>query len=258
VPLFAIVNTDDAWGKKLRMASNCGLWTYGQDKKADFSFQILTTGFDKTEFFLNSPLGKFHGSFPMCGAHNIYNLVGCVAAAASMGVPVLYSLKTCESFPGVPGRLQSVANSRGVHVFIDYAHTPDGLEKVLQALNEIKSKNKLTGKIITVFGCGGDRDRAKRPVMAAISEKYSDEVIVTSDNPRSEDPFQIIQEINVGFEKMRPIVEVDRKVAIQQAILHARPGDVVLIAGKGHEDYQQIGLQKLPFNDFELAKGMLN
>jgi UDP-N-acetylmuramoyl-L-alanyl-D-glutamate--2,6-diaminopimelate ligase len=253
VPTFAIINTDDSFGRKMRVAGYAGLWTYGQRKSADFCFRITRSDFSRTEFILNSPFGEFKATIPLCGTHNVYNAVGVIAASASIGIPVAYSLRALSTFAGVPGRLQLVPNSKNIHVFVDYAHTPDALENVLQSICKVRTDSQQQTKIITVFGCGGDRDKTKRPLMAEIAERFSDQVIVTSDNPRTEDPMMIISDILAGLKDKKHFVEPDRKKAIQQALQLARPGDVVLIAGKGHEPYQIIGTTKTHFNDFEIA-----
>jgi UDP-N-acetylmuramoyl-L-alanyl-D-glutamate--2,6-diaminopimelate ligase len=257
IPQFAIINTDDSYGRRLRIAGAAGLWTYGQSKSADFSFRLLSGDFSATQFHLRTPFGDQDVSIPLCGLHNIYNAVGVMAAAASLGVPLSYSIRALQTFTGVPGRLQRVNNGRGIHVFIDYAHSPDALENVLSSLQRVRQQGNIQNRIFTVFGCGGDRDKGKRPQMAQIAEKNSDVVIVTSDNPRSEDPMAIIADILHGFHDAKPYIEVDRRKAIQMALEHARSGDVVVIAGKGHEDYQIIGQEKIHFSDLETAQEIL-
>lgn len=260
IPHFAIVNVDDPWGRKMRVEGQTGIWSYGQAKDADLRFHIVEMDFSKTYFELHSPFG-FHKSWiPMCGVHNVYNAVAVVAAAATAGIPPKYSLEALSTFAGVPGRLQNVPNHKSLHVYVDYAHSPDALENVLKSLGRVRSDLKAHNKIWTVFGCGGDRDKGKRPLMAQIAARYSDRMMVTSDNPRTEDPLQIINDILEGFsatERKGAMVEVDRKKAIQKVISQAQPGDVILIAGKGHEDYQILGTEKIHFSDFEVAKEFL-
>jgi UDP-N-acetylmuramoyl-L-alanyl-D-glutamate--2,6-diaminopimelate ligase len=257
VPQFAVVNTDDQYGRRLRVAGHAGLWTYGQNKHADFRFRIIKSGFQRTEFALDTPFGSRQGFIPLCGTHNVYNAVGAIASCAAMGIPMGYSLQALATFHGVPGRLQPVPNKRNFYVMIDYAHTPDALENVLTAIQQVRSDGHLKAKIITVFGCGGDRDKGKRPSMGAIAEKLSDVVIVTSDNPRTENPMAIISDILAGFKSSKPFVEGDRKKAIALAMTQATAGDVILIAGKGHEDYQIIGTEKIHFSDVEVAQELL-
>ncbi len=256
-PKFAVVNIDDKYGRRLRVGGDAVVWTYGQSEAADFRFKILNSDFGRIDFELVSPWRKEVSFLPMCGVHNLYNAIGVVAAAASFGVSVSRALEFLTNFPGVPGRLQPVPNGRGIHLFVDYAHTPDGLENVLKSLHEIKMSGRQSSKIWTIFGCGGDRDSAKRPLMAGIAERYSDHVMVTSDNPRGEDPMAIIEQIRRGFSNEVPgkvCFQVDRRAAISDVLSRAQCHDVVLIAGKGHEDYQIIGEQRLPFSDFEVAR----
>ena len=154
--------------------------------------------------------------------------------------------------------MQSVPNNKNVSVFVDYAHSPDALENVLTALNKVRENLQSSARIWTIFGCGGDRDKGKRPLMAEMALKYSDEVVVTSDNPRTEDPQAIIKDIMVGVKSQdKTHVIVDRKEAIFETLKKVNEGDVVLIAGKGHEDYQIIGTQKFPFSDVEVAEEAL-
>ncbi len=261
-PLFAIVNVDDPWGVRLRLASNAVLWTYGQKSTADFCFRIDKVDFARTDFSLKTPFGSYNSYIPMCGEHNVANAVAVIAAAASAGIRIRVALEALKNFTGVPGRLQFVPNRKNLNVFVDYAHSPDALENVLSSLQKVRSQAGSQGKIWTVFGCGGDRDKGKRPLMAQVAARLSDYVMVTSDNPRTENPEQIIKDILQGFslelsqEKILP-AQVDRKQAIEQVIKAARPEDIILIAGKGHEDYQIIGHEKTPFDDFKIAQSAL-
>jgi UDP-N-acetylmuramoyl-L-alanyl-D-glutamate--2,6-diaminopimelate ligase len=157
--------------------------------------------------------------------------------------------KKLESFAGVPGRLERVVNPKNLQVFVDYSHKPDALKNVLQTLTELKK-----GRLITVFGCGGNRDMQKRPQMASISESFSDLTIVTNDNPRNEDPAEIAKQVISGFQKKSYLVELDRKKAIVQALELANPDDIILIAGKGHEAYQIFAHQTIVFDDREIVK----
>lgn len=259
-PHFAIVNTDDIWGARMKVASTAGLWSYGQ-KSADFQYTVTQIGFSRTDFDLKTPFGNFKSFVPMCGRHNVANAVGVVAAAASFGIPVALSLESLSQFTGVPGRLQSIANSKSLHVFVDYAHTPDALKNVLEALHQVKTEMKSQVQIWTVFGCAGDRDKSKRSLMAIEAAQRSDYVMVTSDNPRTEDPLHIIHDVMDGFSsedrKNKVQMEADRKKAIEKVFRLAKPQDVVLIAGKGHEDYQIIGTEKIHFSDVETVRELL-
>jgi UDP-N-acetylmuramoyl-L-alanyl-D-glutamate--2,6-diaminopimelate ligase len=253
-PIFAVVNIDDSYGRKIKLPEHVVGWTYGQSE-ADFQFKILKMDFTETEFELITPLEKLNVKIPLAGLHNVYNVVASMAAALSAGVSIEHSIMALKSFKGIPGRLQKVDSNSKKIVFIDYAHTPDALENTLKSLNKIKKNIKSNQKIITVFGCGGDRDKSKRPLMAKIAAENSDFVFVTSDNPRTENANQIILEIQVGLPKEFKNFDVDsdRERAIQKAINRADGGDVVLIAGKGHEDYQIIGDIKHHFSDIEVA-----
>ncbi|MFN7826030.1 MAG: UDP-N-acetylmuramoyl-L-alanyl-D-glutamate--2,6-diaminopimelate ligase, partial [Pseudobdellovibrionaceae bacterium] len=260
-PVFAIVNRDDEYGRQMRVCSEAVIWTYGQDPHADYSFELLQMNFSRIVFKLKSPFGNFEGILPLSGKHNLYNAVGVIAAAASLGVPPASALEKLATFKGVPGRLQQVETETRYHVFVDYAHTPDALENVLKSLDQVRKETGSTAKIWTLFGCGGDRDKGKRPVMAQIACQYSDEVIVTSDNPRTEEPAAIIADILVGIDKdtraAKVRVEANRRKAIELALLSMEPTDVLLIAGKGHEDYQIIGTEKQPFSDYLIAQEIL-
>ena len=211
-----------------------------------------------TKFRL-AAFGEDHDFYlPLIGLHNVYNAVAAIAT----GVVAGFSLAACgehlKNFSGVPGRLENVTVKNGPYVFVDYAHTPGSLKSVLASLEEIRKKNYKASKIITVFGCGGERDQGKRPMMLNAAKSLSDIVIVTSDNPRSEDPESIIDDICKGFQGGGVYREVDRKQAISLALKTANLEDIVLIAGKGHEEYQIVGSKKKPFSDKQIAKEFLS
>ena len=190
----------------------------------------------------------------LTGAFNVSNILGAANIGLALGLPVDAIARGINSLAKVPGRLEAVPNSHGIHVLVDYAHKPDALEKVLHTLKTVKGP----GRLITVFGCGGDRDRTKRPVMGKLAVENSDRVFITSDNPRTEEPDFIISEILKGVDGFQNFeVQADRKKAIEAALAHARAGDIVLIAGKGHEDYQIIGRTKTHFDDREVAADCL-
>lgn len=257
----AVINTSDSWGAKIRTADSVRLWSYGESK-SDFQFEILKSDFSGSEFELKTPRGDHTLSIPLVGRHNVYNSVAALATGVAAGASVETCAKGLSRFRGVPGRLERVQNSLDVHVFVDYAHTDDALRTVLTALKEIRERARHRNKIIVVFGCGGDRDRGKRPLMAKAAIEGADLVVITSDNPRTEDPVQIIQEISSGIPRSEinksVFIEVDRKEAIRSAISMAKSGDVVVIAGKGHEDYQIIGTRKFPFSDQLVAQEILS
>lgn len=259
VPLMAVVNTDDDWGRRLRVASKAMVWTYGQ-KPSDFEFRPQRMDFSGTDFTLKTPAGEVTSRIPLCGRHNLYNSVAVIAAAASCGISIRRSLEALAAFPGVPGRMQKVANSKNLHVFVDYAHSPDALENVLRTIDEIRKVSKAPAQVWTVFGCGGDRDRGKRKLMAEVACRWSDQVMITSDNPRSENPTSIIKDILEGVPaemSAKVATQVDRRQALVEVLARAQSHDVVLIAGKGHEKYQIIGDQKIRFDDVETAKELL-
>lgn len=257
-PLFAVINIDDEYGRKLKLAEPVLGWTYGQNE-SDFQFKIKKMNFSETEFELKTPIENMTIKVPLTGVHTIYNVVASLAAGLTNGITLEQGVKALSDFNGIPGRLQKVVHDSAKTVFIDYAHTPDALENSLKSLLKIRTDARLTNKIITVFGCGGDRDKTKRPKMAEIAARLSDYVFLTSDNPRTEDPQSILTDAEKGFPQSfkNYTKEVHREIAIQQAINVAMPGDVVLIAGKGHEDYQIIGTTKTHFSDYEIAEKYL-
>ena len=213
------------------------------------------------EFFFKHVHSKLIGNF------NLYNILAAVAVGIGLDVPLTALKEGVEGLEGVPGRFEKVENKRGIHVIVDYAHTGDALERALIGLRSIlERRDQNKGKMITVFGCGGDRDRTKRPLMGEVAGKYSDLAILTSDNPRTEDPLAILDEVEEGLKSLllkewRPneieswrskrgyLKVLDRREAIRMAIRLAQPPDTVLLAGKGHEDYQIIGKEKFPFDD---------
>jgi len=213
--------------------------------------QIYLTG---STFVLHNDKRFFDISLITPGRFNIYNATGAIIAAVQLGISIEEAIAAVASFPGVPGRMESINGSQNFLVAVDYAHTPDALERVLK-----QGANLAENRLIAVFGCGGDRDNKKRPIMGRIASENADVVFVTSDNPRTENPDSIIEEIIVGIPKNKPyFVEVDRRTAIKNAINEASDGDVVIIAGKGHEDYQILGVRKIHFDDREEAKKALN
>jgi len=249
----AIVNADDPWSHAMLHRYKGPLLTYGIKNHADVRAVAITQSEDKIHFIAVYRGINCKATLPKGCRFSIYNFLAAIAVGLSKG----FSLKECvaalETPPIVPGRLESVENRLGISVLVDYSHKPGALETVLQSLLEIKKR-----RIIVLFGCGGDRDPYKRPMMASIAEKYADKVIVTSDNPRTEDPLAIIDAITKGFQKNTYIVEPDRKKAIELALEEAEKDDIVLIAGKGHENTQIFANQSVPFDDRLIAKEFLN
>ncbi|MEI8197610.1 MAG: UDP-N-acetylmuramoyl-L-alanyl-D-glutamate--2,6-diaminopimelate ligase, partial [Phycisphaerae bacterium] len=260
----AVINIDDPWGQ--RMAQDCQARVLRLSLKgaADWAARIIDMDIHGMTLDLAGPGVEARFRSPLVGRHNAYNSLMAAAAAYSQGVPIETVVAGLQAMTGVPGRLQAVrAADSGLgalpfQVFVDYAHTHDALENVLTAL---RATMKAPGKLICLFGCGGDRDRTKRPKMAAVAERLADRVVITSDNPRTEDPRAIIAEVVQGISaggKGKVSVEPDRRAAIRLAIGLAAAGDVVLLAGKGHENYQIIGTTKRHFDDVEEALAILN
>jgi len=257
----AILNADDAYGMKvIDLPPPTDFWTYSAKPQSKWNVFVRSWRSDLNGISaqISTPAGDGEFHSPLIGGFNLSNILAAIGTALSLEIPLPTILKAVEDFAGVPGRLERIPNRKGIHVFVDYAHTPDALKNVLRALKELDAR-----RVISLFGCGGDRDRAKRPIMGREVARLSDQAIVTSDNPRTEDPQQIISEILPGVEEggmsvgKDCVVEVDRRRAIHQAIAMAGAGDVVLIAGKGHEDYQIIGTEKRPFDDRAVARRVL-
>ena len=251
----AVVNVDDPWGvrlaERLRGAGPC--WRSSlDDPGVELHISDLVMGADGVSGRLHSPSGEGPFRSPLVGRFNLMNLLQAVGVLLQQGLPLPLLLDGLASFRGVPGRMERVGGPAAVAlpaVLVDYAHTPDGLENALAACRPFTD-----GRLICVFGCGGDRDRSKRPQMAAIAARLADAVVVTSDNPRTEDPQRILDDVVAGIPAgTELVVEGDRAAAIAAAIAAAAPQDLVLIAGKGHEDYQILGTIKVPFDDREEA-----
>ncbi len=255
----SIINYDDAYGKKLIELCNCEeiiLCSKGIKNK-NGNKKIVATNIeysrDKTQFEIYyNGTKKVKVFSKLIGEFNVYNILLAFAAAYSQNINVDYIIEGISKVEHIPGRLEVINTPKNSTVIIDYAHTPDALQKVITSIKKIEHKN-----LIVVFGCGGDRDRSKRPVMGAITTTLADYVIVTSDNPRTEDPQRILLDIEVGIKKVgKTNYEIipDRKEAIFRALSIAKPNDIVLLAGKGHENYQIIGTQKIPFDEREVIK----
>lgn len=244
----AAVNQADSYGQRLlqELRANSALAKI-EAFEEDAELQMTVEGIQ----------GRLRGvqiQSSLTGGFNIQNISGAVTLALALGISAESISKGIQSIPVVPGRLERVENSEGIHIWVDYAHKADALEKVIATLQQVRDLNPQS-RLITVFGCGGDRDRQKRPRMGKIAAQGSDWVIVTSDNPRTEDPAAIIQEILIGMSEYKNFqVEEDRRKAIFKAIQLAKPGDLILIAGKGHEDYQVLGKEKIHFDDREVAR----
>ena len=253
----AIINQDDPYGKRLlENFSRDKVWSYSiNDSEADLWTSNLTYEPNKISGILHSPTGEAYFSSPLVGQFNLANLLAAVGTVLHLGLDLEAVLTNLPNFLGVPGRMERVQISpkQDISVIVDYAHTPDSLECMLRA-----SRPFIQGNMICVFGCGGDRDRTKRPLMGKIAAELADIVVVTSDNPRTEDRSKILEDIVAGIPtNYKPIVIGDRAKAIETAIRSAKPGDGVLIAGKGHEDYQILGTEKIHFDDREQARNAI-
>jgi UDP-N-acetylmuramoyl-L-alanyl-D-glutamate--2,6-diaminopimelate ligase len=252
----AIVNSDDPSGLRIKALCPAPVWTYGMKGAADLHAEGVRLSLGGTTFTAATPAGSFPVESHLVGEHNVYNLLAAIGVALHEGATPDQIRQALSQVTNVPGRFERVLAGQRFTVVVDYAHTEDALIRLLSAATALKA-----GRIITVFGCGGDRDRGKRPKMGRAAVQYSDIVILTSDNPRTEDPLSILQEVEVGVTealRQRPTVQyqkvADRREAIRVAVREARPGDMVLIAGKGHEDYQIIGTKKFHFDDREVAR----
>jgi UDP-N-acetylmuramoyl-L-alanyl-D-glutamate--2,6-diaminopimelate ligase len=260
----AIVNTDDPRGLELSRTQPHAL-TYAIDHPADVQAGALHSSLHGLVFEAKTPRGPITIQSPLVGRPNVYNLLAVVATAVALNLPTAAIESGLAALDQVPGRFQVVSEvGDDVLVVVDYAHTDDALKNLLETARALAP-----ARVLTVFGCGGDRDRTKRPLMGAVAARLSDLVVLTSDNPRSEDPDRIIEEITRGImppvqpgapkRSTTPFVTItDRRAAIEHAVRQARPGDLVLIAGKGHEKYQVIGTRTFPFDDVDVARAALD
>ena len=244
-----VVNIDDAYGRRL-IEQTGATWTVGVSDEALVRATAIDRGPRSTTFDLVTPQGTQRLTLPLTGAFNVSNALMAAGCGLALGIPLAVVAAGLEAAPQVPGRLERIDEGQPFAVFVDYAHTPDGLEKAIAAVRDVTA-----GRVITVFGCGGDRDPAKRPLMGRAAASLSDVAVLTSDNPRSEDPVGIILQVEDGMADSCATrhVEVDRRSAIALALSIAREGDSVLIAGKGHEDYQIFADRTIHFDDREVA-----
>lgn len=264
---FAVTNHDDPRGEDIVEGIDLPIIRYGLHSSCEISADQVLSTFEGLSCRIKTPKGDFSVHSRLMGGFNLYNILAAAATGLSMDISLECLKEGIEGLGEVPGRFEKVENQKGLHIIVDYAHTHDALERVLLGLREIlMNEHPKSGKIIAVFGCGGDRDRTKRPLMGEVVGRYCDLAVVTSDNPRTEDPFVIMGEVEAGLKSI-PLEEwgreeikawrskkgylkiPDRREAIQMAIRIAQPLDVILIAGKGHEDYQIIGKRKFPFDD---------
>lgn len=248
---FCIINADDAYAADFIDASGKLAYTYGIDQPADVKASNLNTGLKGTKFKVKYKDGSFDIKINLIGLFSVYNALAAIAFALRDGIAPAVIQSALQKVKGVPGRFEQVDAGQDFTVIVDYAHTPDGLENILKTARQLVEK-----RLITVFGCGGDRDKTKRPLMGEIAARYSDFSVVTSDNPRSEEPEAIIEDIIPGVERVsgaRYAIIPDRREAIRHAVNLARQGDMVIIAGKGHETYQLVKGQVFDFDDRVVA-----
>jgi UDP-N-acetylmuramoyl-L-alanyl-D-glutamate--2,6-diaminopimelate ligase len=251
----AVVNADDPWGRRLVESGgiSADILTYGVAAGVDVRAESVSVGGRGSAFTVRSPWGGAQVETGLLGRYNVSNALAALACAGALDVPLDAAVGALSELALVPGRLEEVRAECGFQVFVDYAHTDDALGHVLRTLREITA-----GRLIVVFGCGGDRDRSKRPAMGRVAGQLADHAVLTSDNPRSEDPSAIIEEVLAGFPS-RGNVEVveNRREAIERALRVADKGDVVLIAGKGHETFQETANKTVPFDDRQVAAAIM-
>jgi UDP-N-acetylmuramoyl-L-alanyl-D-glutamate--2,6-diaminopimelate ligase len=253
-PAFAAINRDDHWGRQIAPPAETQVFWYGLGSGVTVRARHISSGFSGLKFEVQYRGSKFWVHSGMIGKINVYNILAACCAAFSYRIEPEAIARGIAACPAVPGRFERVDEGQPFVVVVDYAHTDDALRNVISVARGLSPK-----RVITVFGCGGDRDRAKRPLMGQAAAELSDFVIVTSDNPRSEDPLAIINDALVGVRRHDTphVVEPDRAVAIQRALIEAHPGDIVIIAGKGHETYQILKDRTIALDDRQVARDML-
>lgn len=265
----AVINVDDEWGRRLwetlkaRRAAGTQanerprIITYGTGKDADVCASATNDTPSGISFTLLFGSKEYRVESPLVGIPNVYNILAAIAAGIALDVPMHAIQKGIRNTGSVKGRLEKVDAGQDFLCFIDYAHTPDALERLILTARTIMKNSDRPGRVITLFGCGGDRDRGKRGIMGEIASRLSDYVIVTSDNPRSEDPLTIVQEVESGMTRRNSMTVPDRREAITKAVERAETGDILLIAGKGHEEYQEIRGVRHSFSDREVVEAAI-
>lgn len=251
-PKYAVLNADDAASYDYEKSTSAYVLSYGIDHDADFRATHIQMTSAGTSFDLITPVGSYSIQMQLIGKFSVYNVLASIAAAFASNIPMESIIHSVEEVKGVSGRFETVDAGQDFSVIVDYSHTPDSLENALKTVKQIAGQ-----RIFTVVGCGGDRDRSKRPIMAKIACEYSTDAIFTSDNPRTEDPDEILKDMEAGVKGQSYKVITDRKEAIEYAVKRAGKGDCILIAGKGHETYQQIGHEIIDFDDRLIAKAAI-
>lgn len=251
----SVVNIDDPWGQRLMTELPMKTITFGLDPKAVVRAERYEFHDDGMNFLMDYPGGRVAVSSALIGKHNLYNILAAASVALAMNIPLPAIVRGIGSLRGVPGRFETVKNSRGLQIIVDYAHTDNALQYLLETVQELKPR-----RVLLVFGAGGNRDKSKRERMGEVASRLADWSVLTSDNPRGEDPLAIIGDIEKGFHKRESAnyeVVPDRKEAIRRALGMARKGDYVLVAGKGHEDYQIFKDRTVRFSDVEVIRSLL-
>jgi UDP-N-acetylmuramoyl-L-alanyl-D-glutamate--2,6-diaminopimelate ligase len=253
-PRYAVINRDDEWGRKLSTGSSTEVLWYGLGKDAMLRARHIRWVGNGLRFEVAFEKTKFDIFSPLAGRFNVFNILAACGAAMTCQLPPETIARGIEACKGVPGRFERVDEGQPFLVIVDYSHTDDALRNAIAAARSLDPK-----RVITVFGCGGDRDRTKRPLMGQVASELSDVVVLTSDNPRSEDPLQIMNDVLVGIRRSdtKTIIDPDRAQAIRKALDEARAGDLVLLAGKGHESYQIFADKTIHFDDREEARAAL-
>jgi len=249
---IAVVNRDDAVSDEIKRNTKSRVIFYGLKNQAEIMAKILNLSANVTSVMLQVEGKEIRIDLRLIGSHNVYNLMAAAGVGIACQIPLDTIKAGIEKIRVIPGRLEPIENNKGLVVFIDYAHSPDALKNLITTAKEFSKK-----RVLILFGCGGNRDQTKRPIMGRIATELADQVVITSDNPRNEDPNKIIEDIKVGINKSNFEIIPDRYAAIKRVLFMAKTGDTVLIAGKGHEDYQIIGDEKKHFDDRSIAKKIL-
>lgn len=254
-PKRAVINADDEVGRRFLSLGGFEALSYGRAAEAAVRAVSVEARFEGLHIVASTPAGELELHSPLAGLFNVSNILAAVGVGLTQGLELDVIRRGVEELEAVPGRFEAIREGQDFLIVVDYAHTDDALKNLIESARAISPK----GRVLTVFGCGGDRDRMKRPRMGEVAGRFSDRVILTSDNPRTEDPLRILADAEVGLQRVDADYarEPDRRKAIAKALREARPGDVVLIAGKGHEPYQIVGSEKLPFDDRETARELL-
>jgi UDP-N-acetylmuramoyl-L-alanyl-D-glutamate--2,6-diaminopimelate ligase len=253
-PPFAVINRDDSYGLKIEVGGETKVLWYGLGKDATVRARHISSSFEGLRFEVQAEGKHFLVQSPLIGRINVYNILAACGVGLSYGLPAETIARGIANCQAVPGRFERVDEGQPFVVAVDYAHTDDALRNVISMARSLQPK-----RVVTLFGCGGDRDRTKRPLMGQVAAELSDLVVLTSDNPRSEDPLDIMNDVLVGIRRKDTpcLVEPDRTAAIRRAIEEARPGDILILAGKGHETYQIVKDRTIPFDDREVARDVL-